>query len=166
MRALAAFAAAGLMIIAFRAGAQEDLEKGKSGAQIFATDCAICHKTPQAVMKGGAPGEGFLRQHYTTSREGAASVAAYLRAIRRTAAPEPRTTKSKSPAKPAGEKEANPVREKGASGIKQAQPANAKPLASEPKPAASEPKPAEKASDGKAIETRAPEKKEETKKPE
>ncbi len=60
MRGLAAFAAAGLMIIAFRAGAQEDLEKGKSGAQIFATDCAICHKTPQAVIKGGAPGEGFL----------------------------------------------------------------------------------------------------------
>ena len=55
---------------------------GKSGAQIFANDCALCHKTPQAVLKGGAPGEGFLRQHYTSSRESAASVAAYLRGIR------------------------------------------------------------------------------------
>jgi mono/diheme cytochrome c family protein len=53
------------------------LEKGKSGAQIFATDCAICHKTPQADVKGVAPAEGFMRQHYTSSQQSAASVAAY-----------------------------------------------------------------------------------------
>ncbi len=160
MRALAAVAAAGLMIIALGAGAlaQEDLEKGKTGAQIFATDCAVCHKTPQAVLKGGAPGEGFLRQHYTASREAAASVAAYLRGFKPPARAE-RPSKQKSSAKPVGEKEAKPVREKGAKSVKQAQPAEAKPAPSETKPAASETKPAEKGSDAKAGETKAPEQK-------
>ena len=63
------------------ASAQENLDQGKSGAQLYASDCAICHKVPQAVAKsGGVFGmEGFLRQHYTASRESAASIANYLK---------------------------------------------------------------------------------------
>ncbi len=39
-------------------------------AQLFASDCAICHKSPAALSKaGGLFGmESFLRQHYTASR--------------------------------------------------------------------------------------------------
>ena len=69
------------LVLASSANAQENLDQGKSAAQLFVSDCAICHKTPQAVAKaGGAFGmEGFLRQHYTASRESAAAIANYLK---------------------------------------------------------------------------------------
>jgi hypothetical protein len=117
MRCSFALIAAGLTVISLSsaAPAQEDLEKGKSGAQIFATDCAICHKTPQAAVKGGAPGEGFLRQHYTSSQQSAAAVAAYLRTIRAPASAE-RGSKSKgtpkAAAKPKGNRNAKPAEQK------------------------------------------------------
>lgn len=65
------------------AGAQESLDRGKSPAQLFASHCSACHKSPQAVAKsGGLFGlEGFLREHYTTSRETASAMANYLRAM-------------------------------------------------------------------------------------
>jgi hypothetical protein len=63
------------------ASAQENLERGKTAAQLYATDCAICHKSPQSVTQ--APGifglESFLREHYTASHEAAASIATYLK---------------------------------------------------------------------------------------
>jgi hypothetical protein len=132
------------------ASAQDDLERGKSGAQIFANDCALCHKTPQAVLKGGAPGEGFLRQHYTSSRESAASVAAYLRGIR---APVSAGggSKSKSTARPQGKGAPKATGEHAKDkNKKEAKPADQKPAAAEAKPAdtssdvkASEPKPSD-----------------------
>jgi hypothetical protein len=108
MRGLAAVIAAGVGIFTLGGGALavEDLEKGKSAAELFAKDCALCHKTPQAVVKDGAPGEGFLRQHYTSSRETAATLAAYLRGIKPAAGE--RGAKPKSAAKPAAAGEANP----------------------------------------------------------
>src|SRR5450756_3225552 len=53
------------------AGAQENLDSGKSGAQLFASNCALCHKSAQALRKSGGPLglSGFLREHYTSSRE-------------------------------------------------------------------------------------------------
>lgn len=137
MRGLVSFFAAGLLAFALvsAASAQEDFDKGKSGAQLFASDCAICHKTPQAVVKGGPPGEGFLRQHYSSSWQSAAAVAAYLRGIKAPASAE-RGSKPKS-AKPAGAK---------AKSNKEAKP--------------SETKPSEKPSDAKASEAKTPEKKE------
>jgi hypothetical protein len=62
------------------ANAQENLDLGKSPAQLFASDCAICHKSPQGLAKSaGLFGvESFLRQHYTASRESAAAIAKYL----------------------------------------------------------------------------------------
>lgn len=61
--------------------AQENLDAGKSAAQLFNSDCAICHKSPQGLAKsGGLFGlSGFLREHYTASRETAAILAAYLK---------------------------------------------------------------------------------------
>jgi len=62
--------------------AQETLGRNKTPAQTFASDCAVCHKSPQGLAKsaGGLFGvEGFLREHYTSSRESAAALANYLR---------------------------------------------------------------------------------------
>src|SRR5215475_15874492 len=69
--------------LAGTAVAQESLDRGKSPAQLFASHCSACHKSPQAVAKsGGLFGlEGFLREHYTTSRETASAMANYLRAM-------------------------------------------------------------------------------------
>lgn len=82
-----ALQAVGLMALlgALPAGAQENLYGNKTPAQIFATDCAICHKTAQGLSKaGGAFGtglEGFLREHYTASKETAAVLAKYVQSM-------------------------------------------------------------------------------------
>lgn len=76
------------LCIASSAEAQENLDKGKTAAQLYATDCAICHKSPQSITQ--APGlfglESFLREHYTASRESAASIAAYLKRLEKPSA--------------------------------------------------------------------------------
>jgi hypothetical protein len=71
------------------ATAQENLDKGKTPAQLYASDCAICHKSPRGLAKGaGRYGlDNFLRAHYTASREAAAAISAYLQAIDRRPAP-------------------------------------------------------------------------------
>lgn len=58
----------------------QNLEAGKSASQIFAGGCAVCHKSPRGLLKTVAPGAlpGFLRQHYTTSTDMAASLSAYV----------------------------------------------------------------------------------------
>jgi hypothetical protein len=88
------------------ASAEDNLDSGKTPAQLFASDCAICHKTPQAVSKagnalGGARLQGFLREHYTASREVAAAIAAYVQAAGRSSAPgeKKRATKPKADSK-------------------------------------------------------------------
>ncbi len=52
------------------AGAVENLDSGKTGAQLFASDCAICHKSAASLGKaGGLFGlSNFLRQHYTSQQ--------------------------------------------------------------------------------------------------
>ena len=72
-----------VLCIASAAGAQENLDKGKSAAQIFAANCAMCHKSPQALAKaGGVLGlDSFLREHYTASKESAGALAAYLKSM-------------------------------------------------------------------------------------
>jgi mono/diheme cytochrome c family protein len=82
----------GILALGFAGGAgvkaQENLDQGKSGAQLFASDCAICHKTSAGLSKGYPLGlEGFLREHYTASRESAAAIAAYVQATDKGAPP-------------------------------------------------------------------------------
>lgn len=70
------------LAVATSAGAQGDLDQGKSAAQLYASACASCHKSPQSVAKTkwffGL--QSFLREHYTSSSESAAILAAYLKA--------------------------------------------------------------------------------------
>ena len=63
------------------AAAQADLDQGKTAAQLYASDCANCHKSPQSVTstKWLFGLESFLTQHYTSNRQSAAILAAYLK---------------------------------------------------------------------------------------
>jgi hypothetical protein len=60
----------------------ENFSAGKSPAQLFASDCtgSGCHKGPQGLARdrNRIGLTGFLREHYTNSRETAAALAAYL----------------------------------------------------------------------------------------
>ena len=70
-----------LMIVVFAgdAGAQ-NLEAGKSAAQMFSGNCASCHKAVRGLLRTVPPGSlpGFLRQHYTTGPDMAGILSAYL----------------------------------------------------------------------------------------
>ena len=73
----------------------------KQPAALFATDCmgAGCHRSPQGLAKGQGASSltGFLREHYTNSRESAASLAAYLLGNPRPVAPAPGPTEAQRP---------------------------------------------------------------------
>lgn len=60
--------------------ALENLEAGKSPAQIFAGTCNACHKSPRGLLRSVPASSlpGFLRQHYTTSSDMASVLSAYL----------------------------------------------------------------------------------------
>ena len=88
---------------------QESLDKGKTPAQLFASDCSPCHKSPQGLAKsGGLFGlDGFLREHYTASRESAAAIANYLKSMEAPSGPgraTKRATKGDEKAKSEAEK--------------------------------------------------------------
>lgn len=138
-------------MLAGAASAQENLDAGKSGAQLYASNCAICHKSAQALDKsaGGVFGlEGFLREHYTASRQSAAEIASYLKTVGGGPAEHrPARKKGKADTRIEKKKEGKP---EGKSEPKDTKPSENKP--SETKP--SEKKPEEKPSGKK------PEKKE------
>ena len=58
----------------------QNLEAGKSPAQIFAGACNECHKSPRGLMKTVSAGSlsGFLKEHYTTSPDMASLLSSYL----------------------------------------------------------------------------------------
>jgi hypothetical protein len=81
----------GVMMSAGAARAQENLDAGKTGAQLFASDCRMCHKRPQGLSKaGGILGlEHFLSLHYTAGEQSAKVLANYLKSVDRNARAEP-----------------------------------------------------------------------------
>jgi mono/diheme cytochrome c family protein len=62
------------------ARAQTNIDQGKSPAEIFASDCATCHKSARGLANGknSLMLSSFLREHYTASRDQAASMAAFV----------------------------------------------------------------------------------------
>lgn len=60
--------------------AAQNLEAGKSPAQLFSANCSVCHKSARGLLKSVPPGDlpGFLRQHYTTSADMAKIMSGYL----------------------------------------------------------------------------------------
>jgi cytochrome c553 len=69
------------LCVASSAGAQGDLDQSKTAAQLYASNCATCHKSLASVRntKSFFELKTFLSQHYTSNRETAANLAAYLK---------------------------------------------------------------------------------------
>jgi hypothetical protein len=77
----------------------QDLDTGKSAQRLFAANCATCHRTPRGLAKQSSMFlASFLREHYTSSRESANELAAYLSA---NSAPPPGKQKSRAADRPA-----------------------------------------------------------------
>jgi hypothetical protein len=83
----------------------QNLEAGKSPAQIFNGACTVCHKSPRGLVKSVPPNAlpTFLRQHYTTSSDMAGALSSYLLANgavdrRPAAAEKPRRGREAAPA--------------------------------------------------------------------
>jgi mono/diheme cytochrome c family protein len=66
------------VFLAAPAGAQGNIDAGRSPAQIFADTCAACHRSAREIKR---PSAGFLRQHYTAGSEEASAMASYLAGI-------------------------------------------------------------------------------------
>lgn len=68
------------VLSAVPARAQVNIDQGKSATEIFSNDCATCHKSAKGLANGknSATLAGFLREHYTSSAQQAASLAAYV----------------------------------------------------------------------------------------
>jgi hypothetical protein len=73
-------AAWGFGLWAAPAHAQVNIDQGKSAAEIFSNDCGTCHKGAKGLANGknSATLASFLREHYTSSAQQAASLAAYV----------------------------------------------------------------------------------------
>src|SRR5262249_29397294 len=65
------------------AAAQGSLEQGKTAAQLYAANCASCHKSPQSVAKAAGVSETFLREPSSPSAQSAPTLAAYLTGLER-----------------------------------------------------------------------------------
>jgi len=136
------------------AWAQENVEAGKTPAQLYASDCAICHKTPQGLTKGGGIFglTSFLREHYTASRESAAAIAQYLKTVDHGPAA-PAAAHKRTATKPSRKDEKSRV-ENGKPGEKRRAGAKS-PEAKSPEAKSSETKPSEtKSSETKPAETK------------
>jgi mono/diheme cytochrome c family protein len=60
------------------AGAQGNIDAGKTPAQIFGDTCAACHRSARELRR---PSASFLRTHYTTGSEEASAMANYLAGV-------------------------------------------------------------------------------------
>ena len=62
------------------AEAQTSIEQGRSPAEMFSLDCAECHKSARGLANGrnASALAAFLDEHYTSGKDQAASVAAYV----------------------------------------------------------------------------------------
>jgi hypothetical protein len=58
----------------------ENLDAGKSAAALFAATCSTCHASARGLAKNTSGLASYLREHYTSSPESAAALAAYLSA--------------------------------------------------------------------------------------
>ncbi len=118
----------------------EDLTRGKTPTQLFASDCADCHRNPRGLAKSDARSlAGFLRVHYTASKESAAAIAEYLVSLgagspqRASPRPAPSAAKPPVPREPSKE----PPSQTAAPAAKPSEASAPRPPepASEPKPA-------------------------------
>lgn len=100
--ALMALSAAMILLGAGEVRAQTDLNAGKSGAQMFASNCAACHRSPAGLVRSRNPNAvaRFLLEHYTARPENASAIASYIISVRG-AAPAQRTSSQGEASAPA-----------------------------------------------------------------
>lgn len=69
-----------LLALASGAAQAENLDAGKSAAALFTATCASCHSSPRGLAKdrGSSGLASYLQEHYTSSPQSAAALAAYL----------------------------------------------------------------------------------------
>jgi len=107
------------------ARAQVNIDQGKPPAEIFQSDCAVCHKSARGLADGknSLMLSTFLREHYTASRDQAAALAAYVLGAGGGSGPAPAATQKPAleHAKATGEEP------------KSAEPKTAEPKTAEPK---------------------------------
>jgi hypothetical protein len=80
IRGLAATLGLAIVFAPAMACAQVNIDQDKSPAQMYAGDCAACHKSVRGLANGRSAGAlaSFLSEHYTASAKEAAAVAAYV----------------------------------------------------------------------------------------
>ena len=154
---------ASALCLAGAAGAQESLDQGKTPAQLFASDCSICHKSPQGLTRGGRilGLDSFLREHYTASKETAAAIAGYLRAMDTGPARVTKRAAKGDDKKKGGSKAGEEKGTDNKPGAKTAEPKSPEPKSADPKPSeilAPESKAAPTAGEAKPAEGGKPEK--------
>lgn len=68
------------LLLPLPAHAQVNIDQDKTPAHIFASDCSVCHKSARGLAngRGSSALTGFLSEHYTSSREEAAAMSAYV----------------------------------------------------------------------------------------
>ncbi len=128
----------GLMAVVASAPALgQNLDAGKSAAQIFSEVCANCHRSTREVRGASA---SFLREHYTIGSEMASSMATYLSSAAPERAPTP--SQPKRTAAPAAAASAAPTPQATIGGRDAAAAVRGRPATAEAKPVAAPPPPA------------------------
>jgi hypothetical protein len=120
-----------LAMIPVQARAQVNIDQGKSPAEIFANDCAACHKSTRGLANGqnSLALSSFLREHYTASKDQANALAAYVLANGGGSGPPQKPVAATEPksSEPKGAKPSEPKSSEGKPADSKA--ASAKPLA-------------------------------------
>jgi hypothetical protein len=77
---VALFGRTAILALASGAAQAENLDAGKPAPALFAATCAACHSSPRGLARdrGSSGLASFLQEHYTSSPQSAAALAAYL----------------------------------------------------------------------------------------
>lgn len=80
MKPISAFVLGFAAACASAAAPAQDLTAGKTPAQLFRSDCAECHHSPNGITRTRDVRAltDFLREHYTTKSETASALAVYV----------------------------------------------------------------------------------------
>ena len=74
------FVLGSVIVLASAPAPAQDFTAGKTPAQLFSSDCAECHRSPNGLARNRDVRTlaSFLREHYTTKSDTAGSLAAYV----------------------------------------------------------------------------------------
>jgi hypothetical protein len=74
---------AGIVVLEAGPVRAQDLDAGKSGQRLYATNCSSCHRSPRSLAKhtNAWTLAYFLRQHYTASSQQASVLTNYLLSV-------------------------------------------------------------------------------------